>query len=109
MGKPKGGAMVSFMTRMDADRGLHSGEPNNLRLFSLMFAYVRLMGKKSWRALRAATMRNGECREAEEEGGHRPRTCLAPVLKIARSGDRAYRASGFSPFPAGRVPSRGVR
>jgi hypothetical protein len=39
--------MVSFMTRMNADRGLHSGEPNNLRLFSLMFAYVRLIGEEN--------------------------------------------------------------
>src|SRR5207245_8575539 len=31
------------------------------------------------------------------------------VLKTARSGDRAYRASGFWLFPVGRVPSRGVR
>src|SRR6266853_1802708 len=32
-----------------------SGEANNLRLGSLMFAYVRLIGKKLLRALRAAT------------------------------------------------------
>ena len=86
-----------------------SGLEENLHLSSLILAYLRLMGKKFWRALRAATMRNGECREAGEEGSHRPRTCLEPVFKIARSGDRAYRASGFWPFPVGRVPSRGVR
>ncbi len=41
-----------------------SGEANNLRLCSLMFAYVRLMGEKLLGALRAATMRDGERREA---------------------------------------------
>src|SRR5713101_6273105 len=34
-------------------------EWKNVRLCSPMFAYVRLMGKKMLRALRAATMRNG--------------------------------------------------
>src|SRR5260370_25551755 len=37
-----------------------------------------------------------------------PRGVLECVLKIGRSGDRAYRASGFWPFPVGRVPSRGA-
>jgi hypothetical protein len=35
-------------------------------------------------------------------------TLVERVIKIARSGDRAYRAADILPFPAGRVPSGGV-
>jgi len=50
--------------RMNADLGLEprlisAVEWENVRLCSLMFAYVRLIGKKTLRALRASTMRNG--------------------------------------------------
>jgi len=30
------------------------------------------------------------------------------VLKIARSGDRAYKSAEIASFPVGRVPSRGA-
>jgi len=33
---------------------------------------------------------------------------LERVLKIARSGDRAYSGASIDAFPAGRVPSRGA-
>src|SRR5713226_771585 len=52
MGKPNARAivtLVSFVTRMNADRGLEE----NVRLYSRMFAYVRLMGEKMLKALRA--------------------------------------------------------
>ena len=45
----------------------------------------------------AGTQRRGEYNASSSEG----------VLKIARSGDRAYNGARIAVFPVGRVPSRG--